>query len=135
MPETKLVELEWQGAMRFRGGEPGGPTVPIDGDNAEAPGPMLALLIAAGGCTGADIVSILQKMRIDLQEFRVELAGIRRDEMPRRYTGIHFRFRAKGVGLDDAKLQRAVELSLDKYCSVVHSLAPDIRISYDIQLL
>jgi putative redox protein len=134
MPETKQVELQWQGAMRFRGGEPGGPSIVVDADNAEAPGPMLQLLMAAGGCAGADVVSILQKQRVELARLRIEVAGIRRDELPRRYTGIHFRFRAAGTGLDDTKLNRAVELSLHKYCSVVATLAPDVRLTYDIHV-
>jgi putative redox protein len=59
------------------------------------------------------------------------VAGERRAEAPRRFTAIHVRFLATGVGRDETKLRRAVDLSLEKYCSVVQSLAPDIRITYD----
>ena len=63
--ETKRVSLAWQERLVFRGGEPGGPETTIDGDNAAGPGPMLTLLLAAAACTGADVVAILEKMRVD----------------------------------------------------------------------
>lgn len=133
-PETKRVALAWERGLVFRGGEPGGPQVEIDGDNAEAPGPMLGLILDAGACTGADIVTILEKMRVTLRELRIEVSGVRREEHPRRYTAIRFEFHLAGDGLDEAKARRAIDLSLEKYCSVVASLAPDIAISYGLTL-
>ena len=132
--ETKRVTVEWQERLIFRGGEPGGPTTVVDGDNATAPSPMLTLLLAAGACTGADVVVILEKMRITLEELRIEISGERREAEPRRYTAIHFDFHLRGTGLDEAKARRAIDLSLTKYCSVVHSLAPDIRITHGLTL-
>jgi len=134
MPETKRVAIAWQDGLRFRGGAPDGPAVEIDADNATAPGPMLQLLLAAAGCTGADVVSILEKMRAGLRALRIEVEGVRREEHPRRYTAIHYRFVASGEALDEAKLRRAVELSLQKYCSVSHTLAPDIAVTWDLVL-
>ena len=78
--ETKRVVLSWQDGLRFQGGEPAGPSVTIDGDNAAGPGPMLTLLLAAAACTGSDVVVILQKMRIQLRELRIEAEGVRRVE-------------------------------------------------------
>jgi putative redox protein len=132
--ETKHVALAWERGMIFRGGEPGGPQTTIDADNATAPGPMLTLLLAAAACTGSDIVLILEKMRVGLGELRVEVRGTRREEPPRRFTAIRFEFHLAGQGLDEAKARRAIDLSLEKYCSVVTSLAPDIAISYDVTL-
>ena len=62
----------------------------------------------------------------------MDVVGTRRDEEPRRYIAIHLRFAMDGDGLDQAKAERAVNLSLEKYCSVVSSLAPDIAISHEI---
>ena len=62
------------------------------------------------------------------------MRGTRREEEPRRYTAIAFHFAVRGEGLDDTKLRRAIDLSLEKYCSVVASLAPDIAISYDVTI-
>ena len=132
--EVKHIALEWDGGMIFRGGEPDGPSVIIDADNAQAPGPMLTLLLAAASCTGSDVVVILGKMRVELRQLRIEVHGTRREETPRRYTAIRFEFRMTGKGLDEAKARRAIDLSLEKYCSVVASLAPDIAISYGLTL-
>ena len=132
MQETKRVSLRWETALRFVGGDPEGPSTSIDGDNAAAPGPMLTLLLAAASCSGSDVVMILQKMRIELQNLRIEVAGQRREQEPRRYTGIHLDYHITGKGLTKAKADRAVDLSVKKYCSVIHSLAPDIAITYTV---
>jgi putative redox protein len=106
----------------------------IDGDNAAAPGPMLTLLLAAAACTGADVVVILQKMRVPIRSLRIEASGVRRETEPRRYLSLHFDFQVIAEGLDEARMRRAVDLSLTKYCSVVNSLAPDIAVTYGITL-
>jgi len=134
MQETKRVVLRWEEGLRFAGGAPGGPLTTIDGDNAVAPGPMLTLLLAAASCSGSDVVLILQKMRVQFRELRIEVAGQRRDQEPRRYTSIHFDYYLGGEGLDRAKVTRAVGLSIEKYCSVLHSLAPDIAITHAVTL-
>jgi putative redox protein len=132
--ETKHVALAWTGGLRFRGGEPGGPATFIDADNAEAPGPMLQLLMAAASCSGADVVDILAKMREKLTSMEIEAWGDRRDGAPRRYTALRLHFRVRGEALDEAKVRRAIDLSLEKYCSVLHSLAPDIPVRYELDL-
>ena len=132
--ETKRVTLRWQEGLVFRGGEPGGAETTIDGDNAVAPGPMLTLLLAASACTGSDVVLILQRMRVSLREFRLEARGERREEEPRRYTAIHLQYHLAGDGLDEPRALRAIDLSIEKYCSVLHSLAPDIRITRGLTL-
>jgi putative redox protein len=132
--ETKRVSLRWHEGLVFRGGAPDGPETTIDGDNAIAPGPMLTLLLAAASCTGADVVVMLEKMRVTLREFRLEARGQRRPEEPRRYTAIHLEYHLAGEGLDQPKARRAIDLSIEKYCSVLHSLAPDIRITSGLTL-
>ena len=128
---TKQVELTWEGGQAFRGGVPGGPQALVDGHGVAAPSPVDQLLLAAASCSGIDVVLILEKMRATITRFRIEVAGERRAEAPRRILAIHFRFLISGEGIDDTKLRRAVDLSIEKYCSVIHSLAPDIRITYD----
>jgi putative redox protein len=132
--ETKHIALDWERGMIFRGGAPDGPSVVIDADNVQAPGPMLTLLLAAASCSGSDVVMILEKMRVGLRKLRIEVHGTRREEPPRRYTAIRFEFHLTGEGLDEARARRAIDLSLEKYCSVVASLAPDIAISYGLTL-
>jgi putative redox protein len=132
--ETKRAILTWQQGLRFSGGAPDRPAIMVDGDNAAGPGPMLTLLLAAASCTGSDVVVILEKMRVRLTSLRIEVEGVRREEEPRRYVALHFDYRLHGEGLDPVKARRAIDLSLEKYCSVVHSLAPDIAITYALSL-
>ena len=137
MPFERAVRLTWSGTgMRFsgEGTDPASPPILVDGDGQTGPGPMQVLLIAAACCSGSDVVSILAKMRVTLRRFEVDVVGTRRDEEPRRYIALRFRFALDGEGLDQAKAERAVGLSLEKYCSVIHSLAPDITISHEIVL-
>jgi putative redox protein len=132
--ETKHVTLRWTGGLRFEGGAPGGPLTRIDGDNVVAPGPMLTLLLAAAACSASDIVVILEKMRVALKEVRLEVSGVRREAEPRRYVAVHLTYHIAGDGLDETRARRAISLSLEKYCSVMHSLAPDIAVTHDLEL-
>jgi putative redox protein len=93
---------------------------------------MLTLLLAAASCSGSDVVLILKKMRIELQDLLIQVTGQRREQEPRRYTSIHFDYHIAGKGLDNEKANRAVSLSVEKYCSVIHSLAPEIAITYAV---
>ena len=95
---------------------------------------MDALLLACAGCAGADLVVILKKMKVALESVSVELTGDRRAEHPKRYTDLKYVFRLAGEGLDRRKAERAVNLSLEKYCSVLHSLHPDIQLDHEIEL-
>jgi putative redox protein len=132
--DTKHVSLRWTGGLRFEGGEPGGPVTRVDGDNSTAPGPMLTLLLAAASCSASDVVIILEKMRVKLRELRIEVDGVRRETEPRRYVALHLVYHIAGDGVDETKARRAIDLSIEKYCSVMHSLAPDIPITYDLRL-
>jgi len=137
MENVRAVRLDWMGVgLRFRGGgtDPETPAVELDGDGATGPSPMLTLLLAAAGCSAADVVAILSKMKVKLDTCAVEVSGIRREGHPKRYGSMKFVFRLSGDGLERAKAERAVGLSLKKYCSVVHSLARDITIEHEIEL-
>ena len=132
--ETKRIALAWERGLIFHGGAPDGPQVTIDGDNAAGPGPMLSLLLAAAACSGSDVVAILEKMRVALRELRIEASGVRREQEPRRYTALHLEYHLAGDRLDESRARRAIDLSLEKYCSVVASLAPDTKITYGLTL-
>jgi putative redox protein len=130
----RKVSVAWQGGLRFSGGVPGTTPVLTDGDVVTAPGPMHQLLLAVATCSGSDVVLILEKMRVTLTTFEIEVEGLRRTEDPKRYTAIHLIYRLAGQGLDEAKARRAIDLSIERYCSVIHSLNPDIPIRYDLVL-
>lgn len=131
---TANVSVRWRNQLVFEGGGAGRPPTVVDGDTQVATSPVQMLLVAAASCTGADVVEILVKMRVALRTLDIEAEGTRREEYPRRFTAIHFRFRVAGEGVDEAKMRRAVDLSLEKYCSVMASLAPDIRVTYDVTI-
>jgi putative redox protein len=132
--ETKRATLVWQEGLQFSGSATGVPAITVDGNNDAGPGPMLTLLLAAAACTGSDVVVILEKMRGTLRELRIEISGTRREEDPRRYVAIHLDYHLVAEGIDSGKARRAVDLSLEKYCSVLHSLAPDIAVTYALTL-
>jgi putative redox protein len=128
------VHVRWREKMVFEGGRAGRPAILVDGDSAVATSPVELLLLAAATCTAADVVSILVKQRVALQSLEVVVQGTRREEQPRRFTALRFHFTIAGAGADETKARRAIDLSLDKYCSVVASLAPDIPVTYDVTL-
>ena len=134
MDNIRKATVEWQGGMRFRGGAPGKPGILIDADAVEGPGPMVSVLVAAVACSGADIVSMLEKMQVKLRKMLTDVTGTRAEDHPRRYLAIQFRFTMAGDGLDETKARRAIDLSITKYCSVIQSLNPDITIGYDLIL-
>ncbi len=134
MPRTAEVTLRWKQQLQFEGGGNGRPPILVDGDSRTATSPVETLLVAAATCTASDVVIILQKQRIKLEALAIDVNGTRRETEPRRFTAIAFHFTVRGEGADDTKVRRAVDLSIEKYCSVIASLAPDIAISYDVTI-
>jgi putative redox protein len=90
--------------------------------------PMELLAVALGGCTAMDVVSILVKMRQPLESFSVEVSGERAEEHPKRFTSLEVVYRLKG-DLDERKVERAISLSEERYCSVEATLKPSVPIT------
>ena len=126
------VELEWQGGLRFRG-RAGDRELRLDGDSAAAASPVEALALALAGCMGSDVVYILLKGRVELKGLSARLVAERAPEEPRRLVRVDLRF-AVGGAVPADKVERAIMLSREKYCSVWHSLRPDIAFttSYEV---
>ncbi len=134
-PDTKHVIATWQGrSMVFEGEAAGKAPAIVDGETGEGPSPMDALLIAMAGCTGSDVVSVLAKKRFELRLLRIEITGRRREENPRRYVKIDLVYHVTAPGAAESAVRHAIDLSLEKYCSVTHSLNPDIPIGYELRL-
>lgn len=131
---TASVTLKWRDNQVFEGGGAGRPPTLVDGDSTIATSPVEMLLVAGAACTASDVVDILKKMRVTLRTFEVDVVGTRREDYPRRFTAIRFLFRVSGAGVEESKVRRAVDLSLEKYCSVMASLAPDIQVGYDVAI-
>ena len=126
------VEVAWHGGHRFTAGAPGGPTQEIDGDGAAAPGPVNTLLASLAACASVDVVDILAKRRTPIASLHVEVVGTRVETTPRRLRHVALRFRLTGDGIDQANAERAVALSIEKYCSVRSSLDPDIEVEWEV---
>ena len=134
MARTAEVTMRWLRQLQFEGSGVGRSQVLVDGDSTAATSPVELLLLAAATCTAADVVIILQKQRIKLEALDISVRGTRRETEPRRFTAIAFHFAVRGEGADDVRVRRAIDLSLERYCSVVALLAPDIPISYDVSI-
>jgi putative redox protein len=108
--------------------------VETDTTRASAATPMELLLVALGGCTAVDVISILKKKREQVTDYRVEVRGTRRDEHPRAYTRIEVRHVVRGRGISEKAVASAIELSETKYCSVAATLRPGVELltSYEI---
>jgi putative redox protein len=128
------ITMRWREQLQFEGGAPGRPTMLVDGDSKVATSPVELLLLSAAACTSSDVVIILRKQRVELERLELTVHGTRRDAEPRRYTAIALHFIVRGAGVDEVKVRRAIDLSIEKYCSVIASLAPDIAISYDVSI-
>ncbi len=94
--------------------------------------PTDTLLMSLPGCLGIDIVSFLQKMRVEIKSFEIETTGERNPTPPQYYKSINMVIRISGNGITPRKLDRAISLSQEKYCSVYHSLRKDmdIKVNY-----
>jgi putative redox protein len=103
-------------------------------ERASAATPMELLLIALGGCTAVDVVSILKKKREQVTDYRVEVRGTRREEHPRAFTRMEVRHVLRGRNLSERAVASAIELSETKYCSVAATLRAGVEIvtSYEI---
>jgi putative redox protein len=125
------VTLRWSGeGLKFQAEHASGNHFLLDGDGRNSHSPVQALVLALAGCTGADVVDITQKMRVVFEALRVEVEGDRNAEPPRYFKNIRMTFYVKGLDPgDESKVERAIELSRDKYCSVFHSLRKDMSVS------
>lgn len=122
--------VQYAGNDFFVAVTPSGHAVPIDmdGQRSAASGPLELLLLSLGGCTGADVVSVLRKKRERVTDYRVEIRGERREEHPRSYKRLELRHIVRGHGISEAAVAQAVRLSTDKYCSVAATLRPTAEI-------
>jgi len=132
IPAPLALELEWQGGLRFRG-TTGGVSLVLDSASEAGPTPVQALAFALAGCMAIDIVHILRKGRLEPRSLKVHLEAGRAPEDPKRLVSAHLHFVVAGDAPAD-KVERAIALSREKYCSVWHSLRPDIefRASFEV---
>ena len=103
-----------------------------NGGNDLGPGPKSLLLAGLIGCSGIDIMSITKKMKVELDDFNVEIEAETRDEDPKIYNYIKIIYKFKGKNVPYDKVERAVKLSMDKYCGVSAMLEKAVPITYEV---
>jgi putative redox protein len=132
----QTASVQWIGEEKFVSTSPSGHAITIDSDRSsnKAPGPMELVLMALGACTATDVVSILKKKRQKLQALEVICSGERAAEPPTVWTKLEILYRLRGP-LDEAAVQRAIELSEQKYCSVSAMLQKTATLTWRHEIL
>lgn len=132
----QTATVKWVGGEKFAATSPSGHAVAFDSDRESntAPGPMDMVLMALGACTATDVVIILEKKRQKLESLEVVCSGERASEPPRVWVKLDVLFRLRG-SVDEAALQRAIELTKEKYCSVAAMLKKTAEISWRYEIL
>lgn len=131
----RQVRLRWTGeGLAFRGGPDGGVEAVIDSDGVRGQTPTQALLMSLAGCMAVDVLMILEKSRVPVRALEVEAIGERAETVPKRFVHISLVYRLEGPTADDQpKLDRAIALSRDKYCSVLHTLDPELDVDIRVE--
>jgi putative redox protein len=132
--KPNVVHVAWRGGQRFDAGRPGGPTMRLDGTGETGQSPVDAVLSALASCVSIDIVEIMAKRRTPAARLEIHVSGERTEGVPRRLTAMHLDFALDGEGIDRDQAMRAVDLGLNKYCSVRDSLARDIIFTWSLTL-
>ncbi|MEH6594356.1 MAG: OsmC family protein [Colwellia polaris] len=127
--------VKWIGDELFIGTSESGHTIVLDANaGAIAPSPLESVLISLGGCSSVDVVSILEKARQKITGCSVEISATRVDSVPKLFSDIHLTFLIEGSDVNEKHVERAVNLSADKYCSVALMLNKSVNITHEYQI-
>ncbi len=133
------ITLNWLNNMAFES-EINGHKLYVDagienGGKNLGPRPKLLMLYALGGCTAMDVISILKKMRMEFEDMKVIVEGELATEHPKKFTKMKLIYQFKGKNLDFEKIQKAVNLSQEKYCGVSANLRDSLELDYEIKIV
>jgi putative redox protein len=134
------ISVNWIDGMLMVGKSQSGHSITMDGPpeiggNNLGVRPMEMLLLGVAGCTMIDVVTTLKKMRQDLTNCETKLSAERADEHPKVFTDIHIQFIVKGQDLDPKKVEKAITLSAEKYCSASIMLGKTASITHDFEIV
>lgn len=118
------ITTKWLGNMKFESTNPSGHNLFIDagpenGGNSEGYRPKALMLSGLAGCSGLDVAALIKKMKLDVADFNIEVDANLTEEHPTYYDKVYVKFNFYGDNLNEKKLQRAVDLSIEKYCGVM----------------
>lgn len=125
---TTRATLTWSRELIFAGRTPQGYELDFDAESQWGCKPTESLLLSLGGCMAIDVVSILRKMRLEITACRIELTGERNPVPPQYFRSVEMVFHLTGKNLDPRRIDRAIALSRQTYCSVYNSLRPDLEL-------
>jgi putative redox protein len=134
------AQVKWIDGVSFVGESGSGHAIVLDGA-PEAGGrnigmrPMELLLIGMGGCSSFDVVTILKKARQPISDCVAEISAERADDIPKVFTKIHVHYVVTGKGLNPAQVERAIKLSMEKYCSASLMLGKTAEITHDFEIV
>lgn len=133
------TSLKWAGGAAFVGLSSGGHKVVIDGPPEGGgrdlgPRPMEMILLGLGACSSYDVVSILKKARQEVSSVEIDVDGKRADSIPSVFTDIHLHFRVAGRNVSERQVERAVQLSAEKYCSASIMLGKTVNITHSFEV-
>ena len=133
------VKIRWAGSRMMLGVDSRGAAIPIGFNRDEDPAwkavkPSDLLLLAAASCSAYDVVDILQKQREPLEGLDIQCSGEQITEQPYNFVHLHLKYIFKGA-VNHQKVERAIKLSEDKYCSVLATLRPSLEISSEYEIL
>lgn len=134
MSKRNHVVATWTGGHAFKGGRPDCAPIEIDADAVKGPGPIDTLLLALASCTSYDIVEILAKRRTPVESLDIDVVGDRAPQTPAKLTHIVLTYRVRGADIEREQAERAIDLAINKYCSVRESLDPAITIDWVLEL-
>jgi putative redox protein len=132
--------IKYTGGMQFVSVADSGHAVVMDGPpsvggNNSGASPMELLLMGTGGCSGMDVISVLQKKKQHVTSLDINVIGEKADEHPKKYTAIAIEFVVTGKNISEEAVKKAVQLSMDKYCSVKATLEGTARITYGYRII
>ena len=118
------ISTTWLGNMKFESTNPSGHTLFIDagiesGGKGDGYRPKALMLSGLAGCSGLDVAALIKKMKLEVETFKIEIEANLTEEHPKFYDYVAMHFHFHGANLEEKKLQRAVDLSIDKYCGVM----------------
>jgi putative redox protein len=128
------AKVQWISDKHFRGFAQNKTPVEMDDVPNGAPTPMEMQLMNLAGCSGMDIVLMLKKMRQEISRFDTTVTAERAEEHPKVFKKIHLQYCFSGEKLDISSIEKAIELSQDKYCSIAAMLKPDVEITYSYKI-
>ena len=134
------ASVTWTGGMSFEGKPDSGHVVKMDsspafGGEDKGARPMELLLLGMGGCTSIDVMSMLKKGRQDVRDCVAEMSAERAETEPKVFTRIHVHFKLTGKGIDPKRVERAIALSAEKYCSASIMLGKTAEITHDFEII